>query len=732
MKPLDKFLLFAVRYGLFAVFVLPFVVWLQYLYPWVTGKVLSFEVLVEILFPLYVLLALRRQEFRPSKNPFVYALLAFFAVETLSMILGNNPHRSLWSKPDRLTGMFFQYHLLAFFLMAGAVWRKVMVQPIVAAIVTAVILSIDAMRQACSGETPGCGDRGSATLGNPDYLSQYLVPHLFLAGWLIKKYWRTSLRWLWCAAALLILGGIVSAQSKGALVGVFAGAMVSTLILIFRTDGKARKLGFAGLGLVALAVAGYLIGQKIPATNRWLYVHRFSIQYLQETTGSRGLMMKNALKGISQRPILGWGPENFEDGFYFNYDPRTLRYSEYETRQDRPHNLVLEILHNLGVIGFLAYAALLFFAARLALKKGRPDLLAGAALIAAAISQVATNLFIFETPMSYMALFIMFSLLAADAGERETIEEGVDESSVAAVPLFILTAAVSVWCLAYVVAGTVGSAKIVATMVIGMNNGATADLWGTELAELRKLKTPYYERDIRSLTSHLNRARGEYLEGPFRPVLIDMAEEEYKLLQKNRTDYVHALVTTGAYLSFQPRTPEQQAALVDAANLTAKLSPDRHEVEAILAQVAWEQGDKAAAESHIKRIKDLDPEEPIGDAWWIRWQLESGDPDVAAKALSENPKLMKDSTVWGLIELGTLHMLDSRRWKDMTSLQQASVRYDVRNIQWDLTGALAYWALGDKAKSDAIVAECRTLYPGKIDLISSIEANRDRLVTNGG
>ena len=38
-------------------------------------------------------------------------------------------------------------------------------------------------------------------------------------------------------------------------------------------------------------------------------------------------------------------------------DPITLRYSDYETRQDRPHNLILEMLHNFGVIGFLAYAA---------------------------------------------------------------------------------------------------------------------------------------------------------------------------------------------------------------------------------------------------------------------------------------------------------------------------------------------------------------------------------------
>ena len=88
MKSLDSMLLNVVRYGLLAVFALPFVVVLSYLYPWVSGKIWGFQLLIEILFPLYVLLAFRRQEFRPSKNPFLYAVLAYFAVATLAMLLG--------------------------------------------------------------------------------------------------------------------------------------------------------------------------------------------------------------------------------------------------------------------------------------------------------------------------------------------------------------------------------------------------------------------------------------------------------------------------------------------------------------------------------------------------------------------------------------------------------------------------------------------------------------------
>ncbi|HTK59791.1 MAG TPA: O-antigen ligase family protein, partial [Candidatus Baltobacteraceae bacterium] len=313
MKPLDSFLLAAVRYGLLAVFALPFVVVLQYLYPWVSGKIWGFQLIIEILFPLYILLAFRRQEYRPSKNPFLYALLAYFAVATLAMILGENPNRSFWDKPDRITGMFFQYHLLAFFLMAGAVWRKAMTVPIVASIATASILSLHAIIQVAN-PAEGSDGRGSATLGNPSYLGQYLVPHLFLCGWLVLRHWKTGLRWLWCASAALIMVGVFMTKSKGALIGVFVGASVAALIAALRGSGRVRKIGRIALLALALAIAGYFIGNKIPVVNRWLYANRISIQYLQETSGSRKLLLANAVKGVKQHPILGWGPENFEDG----------------------------------------------------------------------------------------------------------------------------------------------------------------------------------------------------------------------------------------------------------------------------------------------------------------------------------------------------------------------------------------------------------------------------------
>lgn len=731
LKPLDAFLLKLVRYGLFAIFAIPFLVWLNHLYPWVTGKITMFQILVEILFPCYVLLAFRRKEFRPSKSPFLYAMLAYFAVATLSMLFGDNLHRSMWSKPDRLTGLFFQYHLLAFFLMAGATWRKVLVQPVIAATISAVILSLHAMIQVAFPAAGAVDVRGSATLGNASYLGQYLVPHLFLCGWLALRYWKTGFRWAWIAAGFLVMIGIFTTKSKGALLGVAIGILVASLIAAVRGGKRARTFSLIGLGLVALAIVAYLIGNQVQPFKRWLYNERLSIQYFQETSGSRKLLLENAVKGITQRPLLGWGPENFESGYYFNYDPHTLRFGEYETRQDRPHNLVLEMLHNLGFFGFLAYAAVFVFAVRLAASKKRADWTSGAVLVVAAFSQVGTNLFIFETPMSYLALFFMFALIAADAGAREQRDEGPDDASQAAVPVALLAAVLSIWCL-MLAASTVRAAKITAQMIMALSQqGRTAEEWSGMLAELRKKESPYYERHIRAALSHLSQSRGEYLNGPYLPILIDLAEDEYRRFH-NRNDYVQALVIASGYLSFGPRSAEQQAALEDATARAAARSPNRHEVEILQAQIAWEKNDLDEAEAHIKRFAELDPENPIGDGWWMRWQLEFREPTEAARTLAAHPDVKEDASAWDQVEYGTLHLLNQRRWKDLVDLQKASVGTEARNIQWDLVGAIGTWALGDRAKSDAIINEARVLYPDKLDLIESIAGQRDQIVTLGG
>lgn len=317
----DLWLLRIVRYGLLLALLLPFLVLMSYLYPWVTGKIWGFEILVGVLFPFYLLLAFRRREFRPARNAFTYAILAFFAIATLSALLGDNIHRSFWSKPDRLTGLFFQYHLLAFFLMAGSVWRKNIKVPIMVSVGAAVILSVHALLQAylgVGGETSG---RGSATLGNPSYLAQILVPQLALCTWLFWKYRKDNCRWLWACMGAIVLLGTMATKSRGALVGLFVTVFVTVIFILIKTKGASKLKTAARVTFWSIMAAGALFllfnasaffpnarGLEFTSgVSKWLYEQRISIQRFRETSGPRELLLKKCDEGYCRPPSTWLG-----------------------------------------------------------------------------------------------------------------------------------------------------------------------------------------------------------------------------------------------------------------------------------------------------------------------------------------------------------------------------------------------------------------------------------------
>lgn len=716
---LDDFLLRIVRYGLFLVFLLPFVVLNNYLYPWVTGKVWGFFILVELLLPFYVLLAFRKKEYRPKKNLFLYAVLAYFAVATLAMIFGDHTHRSMWAKPDRLTGMYFQYHLLTFFLMAGAVWRGQVRKVVMVSVTASVALAIYGALQAYVGVAGGIGNRGAATLGNPSYLAQLLVPNLLLTAWLFwsdrSKNWRT----LWIISGIVITLGILATRSRGAIVGLGIASLVAVTLVSLRGSKRMKKwargilIGLAGLLIL------FLIGDKWAPTHQWLYDQRISVQYFQEASGSRQLLIENGLKGFAQRPILGWGPENFEGAYYFNYDPVTLRYSEYETRQDRPHNIVLEYLVNLGLLGFLAYAAVFFFGWKLLLKEGiqtHPDRFL---FMLATVGLLGVNLFIFDQPTSYITLWMLLALTAASIPEGESSARDLRKWSI---PATLLAALLSLALLFGVLWDTVRASKTTARLILSLQHDIYEPAEFDEQVDLLlAYNTPYRERDIRAVSSHLSASRGTYLGGPFAVSLKKMSDYEMSLADDLENDYVHALVSSVSILSQWPRTEEQQAALEKSISRMRALSPNRQEVEWIDAQVRTEKGQYEIAEQMYLRAIELDPSIALAHGEYVRFLLLNNRIDDAFVYMKEHWSMIdQDKLARDNISRTMILFFDNQRFDTLYEIYQASVKHDLRTAEWTITGAVAAAALGNAEEARRIVDEVKEHYPERAQLAEQL------------
>lgn len=103
---------------------------------------------------------------------------------------------------------------------------------------------------------------------------------------------------------------------------------------------------------------------------------------LNTVTSSRSVLWLQALWAIGQRPLLGYGFSGFGtaqpsihartdpriqevlqiDDFYYTYsDGEQIREGHIEEFYNKAHNIVLDWLLNVGIVGFLVYAALMLY-----------------------------------------------------------------------------------------------------------------------------------------------------------------------------------------------------------------------------------------------------------------------------------------------------------------------------------------------------------------------------------
>jgi hypothetical protein len=99
------------------------------------------------------------------------------------------------------------------------------------------------------------GDRVGGILDNPIYQGMYQMFMFFI---LVLLAFKTRVKAWWIAYgafALLALGGFAASQSRGPLVGLFAGLMV--FALFFGISSTNRRHRLASIGVVVAAFLGY-------------------------------------------------------------------------------------------------------------------------------------------------------------------------------------------------------------------------------------------------------------------------------------------------------------------------------------------------------------------------------------------------------------------------------------------------------------------------------------------
>jgi O-antigen ligase/tetratricopeptide (TPR) repeat protein len=354
-------------YGICLILFLPIVVLPPAFQPSVWSRVILFRIILTVLISVFLFKFLYKKEFIFSvpkiKNrdyiPF-FILLAFFATLILATIFSENIRFSIFSSPNRADGtlnllFFFGFAIFLTIFAKERQWNKffnVLFITGISASLLAIVQYFNILKNIFlsyeSGGTP-------SFIGNSTFLAIYMLFLAFLSFTLLTKEKEKKKKIIYAILFFVFIFTILITGSRAT----YLGLLIGFFFFFFFYPKKFKTLKIIAASLILLAIISILILNFFPqiAEKNNLFKiaeRRLSIKNIAEDlAGTRFSVWKITLQAIKDKPLLGWGPENFYIGFEKHYDPTLPNMNKLWW--DRPHNIFLDIAVNSGLISLLFY-----------------------------------------------------------------------------------------------------------------------------------------------------------------------------------------------------------------------------------------------------------------------------------------------------------------------------------------------------------------------------------------
>lgn len=255
-----------------------------------------------------------------------------------------------------------------------------------------------------------------------NFLGQFLIWYVVAVGALFglsriisKQIFQTAILAITLVFELYIL---LKTGTRGVFLALLLGLIVLCVInLIINKNRNIRLLLVAGLivlvGLPALFFATHNAStwKDVPVFNRLI-----DFESAKKDIQPRIWTWSSALSGVSERPITGWGQENFPYTFDKYYNPG---HYGIESFFDRTHNIFLEYLISGGIILFLPWISI-FVIYYLRLRR-RPKNFWYSILFIMPIMYLIQGFFLFDTLPIFIVLFLFLALFIINEEGQHTL-----------------------------------------------------------------------------------------------------------------------------------------------------------------------------------------------------------------------------------------------------------------------------------------------------------------------
>jgi O-antigen ligase len=271
----------------------------------------------------------------------------------------------------------------------------------------------------------GSRERAMSVFGNPTFLAGFLVLAwplglAALGAWPAGMGITTILlMWLALGATQSRAGLLALGVHWGVIIICFLGAGARQASPLQILPRRKTLMLFAGIAVgVLFAVLTYLL---LPT-------------YMWTRPTLRLELWKATLDLAWQRPLLGWGPGSFVLGFGEHLTPALMR-ALTATNQfaEHPHNFVINLLWETGLLGLAAFGAVLFLAARSGWRRMRQaanqeEALWNAALLLGLTGLLVQNLFDRNLKLAGSGFFMWVALGWMSAAKTDPSSPRSDNS----------------------------------------------------------------------------------------------------------------------------------------------------------------------------------------------------------------------------------------------------------------------------------------------------------------
>lgn len=382
------------------------------------GQALISFFIIEILLAVYLFFIRDIPDYCPRWSLLSLAVALFVFIFGLTTLTSVEPYASFWGNVTRMDGFVSILHLGMLFLVFSSLFRNVhewrfMLRMIV---VFAFLVALHAfIFNAHFNPLIFLDIEAESIFENSGLYAMFLLTAIGVTSFLACEENHPRWRIFEIIVLIFLFLSLVFSFQRASLLGLFVGLIALGIYSFFHFKTKFVAWFIAAVFAIGVASGVILFVNRYESVFSYPRVERvLDPSLISGSISIRLVGWHMAWLGFLDRPFFGWGPQNYRivaDTFFdapVRYIPRQGRFL------DKPHNSMLRVLAENGVIGGAAYIVL-FAVPIYVLWKNRGHVLKPFSrfiLISFFLAYFVQNFFVFDWWNTYFFFFIVLAMIS--------------------------------------------------------------------------------------------------------------------------------------------------------------------------------------------------------------------------------------------------------------------------------------------------------------------------------